>query len=156
MSNALSAANLAKFVVIASASRGSETSAGNMQRTAKAHMQLSHLGRSVKNLEMVTGFYREQGMAEGSYEQSFAFGVNTAKTLDQVVKLFCDEFEQECVLVWNRDSDSVWLYSTDGMTQLGHRGMRKAWSSLAAAEFNNATLSDAYTIAADGSVWEVR
>lgn len=156
MSIALSASNLAKFVIIASASRGSETTAGNMQRTAQAHMKLSQFGGYVKNLEMVTGFYREQEMAEGSYEQSFAFGVNTTKMLNQVVKLFCDEFEQECVLVWNRDTDNVWLYGNDGMTQLGQRGMRKVWSSLASAEFNNAILSDAYTIAADGSVWEVR
>lgn len=151
----LSADALTKFVVIASASRGTETTQSNMMRTATASHEVRSLGRTVKAFEMVTGYYAEQGQ-DGAYEQSMAIGVDSPTTLNALVKLFCQKYEQECVLVWNKDTDNVWLYGSDGMTQIGQHGMHRTEASIEVARLRGRILPDAFIVAADGSVWEVR
>ncbi|WVX92077.1 S-adenosyl-L-methionine hydrolase [Aeromonas phage phiA014S] len=153
--NVLSADALTKFVMIASASRGTETAASNMMRTAQAQREVMSLGRTIRALEMVTGFYAEQGQ-EGSYEQSLAIGLDNPNTMSALIRLFCEKYDQDCVLVWNRDTDNVWLHSSDGMTQLGQRGMVMTHHSWNTAQALGHKLADAFTVAADGSVWEVR
>lgn len=153
--NVLSADALTKFVMIASASRGTETPASNMMRTAQAQREVISLGRTIKALEMVTGFYAEKGQ-EGTFEQSLAIGLDSPTTMSALIRLFCEKYDQDCVLVWNRDTDHVWLYGSDGMTQLGQRGMTRTEANLEAALLRNRVMPDAYTVAADGSVWEVR
>lgn len=152
--NALSADSLTKFVVIASACRGTESAASNMMRTAKAHHEVASLGRTVKAMELVTGFYAEQGQV-GAFEQSMAIGVDSPNTLDALIELFCHKYEQDCILVWNRDTDGVWLHNCDGMTQIGQHGMARTEDNFELALERGRILPDAYTIAADGSVWEV-
>lgn len=153
--NVLSADALTKFVVIASACRGTESAASNMMRTAQANREVASLGRTVKALEMVTGFYAEQGQ-EGTFEQSMAIGVDSPNTLNSLIKLFCLKYEQECILVWNRDTDNVWLHSDDGMTQIGQHGMVRTEGNFELALERGRILPDAYTVSADGSVWEVQ
>ncbi|MGL5566682.1 MAG: hypothetical protein ACRDC4_13245 [Plesiomonas sp.] len=153
--NVLSADALTKFVMIASASRGTCTSAQNMMRTAQAQREVISLGRTIRALEMVTGFYAEQGQ-EGAYEQSLAIGLDNPNTMGALIRLFCEKYDQDCVLVWNRDTDNVWLHSSDGMTQIGQHGMARTEVNYELALERGRILPDAYTIAADGSVWEVR
>lgn len=153
--NVLSADSLTKFVMIASASRGTCTASLNMMRTAQAQREVISFGRTIKALEMVTGFYAEQGQ-EGAYEQSLAIGLDSPSTMKALIRLFCEKYEQDCVLVWNRDTNSVWLYGSDGMTQLGQHGMTRTEANLETALLRNRVMPDAYTVAADGSVWEVR
>ena len=154
--NVLSADALTKFIVIASASRSNLSAGENMMRNAQAQHQVRSMSRCAVAIESVTGFYREDIAQDGSYEQSFAIAINTNTALRALKQLFCGIYEQDCILVWNRDTDSVWLMNDVGMTEIGKRGMRKTWSSLHAAEVNNWIQPDAYTVAADGSVWEVR
>ena len=52
--NVLSADALTKFIVIASASRGTETVGSNMMRTAQASTEVANLGTAVKGVELVT------------------------------------------------------------------------------------------------------
>lgn len=153
--NVLSADALTKFVMIASASRGTCTPAQNMMRTAQAQREVISLGRTIRALEMVTGFYAEQGQ-EGAYEQSLAIGLDNPNTMSALIRLFCEKYDQDCVLVWNRDTDNVWLHSSDGMTQIGQHGMARTEANYELALERGRILPDAYTIAADGSVWEVR
>lgn len=153
--NVLSSDALTKFVMIASASRGTCSPSLNMMRTAQAQREVMSLGRTVKALEMVTGFYAEKGQ-EGTYEQSLAIGLDNPGTMKALIRLFCEKYDQDCVLVWNRDTDSVWLYGSDGMTQIGQHGMTRTEANLEAALLRNRVMPDAYTVAADGSVWEVR
>ncbi|MGL5643190.1 MAG: hypothetical protein ACRCW3_00200 [Metamycoplasmataceae bacterium] len=152
--NVLSADALTNSVMIASASRGSCTPAQNMMRTAQAQREVISLGRTIKALEMVTGFYAEQGQ-EGAYEQSLAIGLDNPNTMNALIQLFCEKYEQDCVLVWNRDTDNVWLYNTEGLTQIGMHGMARIEVNYELALERGRVLPDAYTIAADGSVWKV-
>lgn len=153
----LNADSTAKFIIIASASRGTESQASNMQRTAQAYQEVSSLGRAIKGLELVTGFYAEEGQ-EGAFEQSMAIACESVTTMKAIKALFLAKYEQDCILVWNRDTDAVWLLMRDQKDTciIGNHGMYRMWSSMAVAEVNKATLPDAYTIAADGSVWGIR
>lgn len=147
----LSSDALSKFVVIASAARGTETTASNMMRTSQAFMEVAGLGRAVKGIELVTGFYAEAGQ-EGAYEQSMAIAVDAPKALKAIVSLFCQKYGQECVLVWNKDTDSVWLLNENGfLAELGTKGMYRYQ-----AVMTNWVRPDAFTVSADGSIWEVR
>lgn len=154
---ALNADTTAKFIIIASASRGTETQASNMQRTAQAYQEVSSLGRAIKGIELVTGFYAEQGQ-EGTFEQSMAITCESVTTMKAIKALFLEKYDQDCILVWNRDTNDVWLLMRDRKDNcvIGNHGMYRMWSSVAVAEFNKAILPDAYTIAADGSVWCVK
>lgn len=155
--NVLSADILSKFIVIASASRSDKPAGENMIRTTMAHQAVAQMGRAVQGIELVTGFYRETIAEKGSYEQSMAIAVNSVKALKALKTLFCGTYQQDCILVWNRDTDSVWLVNENGfLAELGKRGLRKTWSSLHAGMVNNWVEPDAYTVACDGSVWEVR
>lgn len=154
--NVLSADVLSKFIVIASASRSNKPAGENMIRTTMAHQAVVQMGRAVQGIELVTGFYRENIAETGSFEQSMAIAVNSNKALKALKTLFCGLYQQDCILVWNRDTDSVWLMSEDGMSEIGKRGLRKTWSSQHAGMVNNWIEPDAYTVACDGTVWEVR
>lgn len=153
--NVLSADALTKFVIIASACRGTESAASNMMRTAQANREVASLGRTVKAMEMVTGFYAEQGQ-EGAFEQSMAIGVDSPFTVNLINKLFCEKYEQDCILVWNRDTDTIWLRGLEWMEKIGQRGMARTEANFELAIKRGRILPDAYTVAADGSVWEVR
>lgn len=151
----LSADSLTKFVIIASASRATNGTGQNMMNTATASHEVQSLGRTVKAFEMVTGFYAEQGQP-GAYEQSMAIGVDSPVTLKAIIRLFCVKYQQECVLVWNKDTDSVWLMSDKGLLcELGKNGMHRTEASVETARLRGRVLPDAFTVAADGSVWEV-
>ena len=152
----LSADALTKFVIIASASRGENGTGQNMMNTATAAHEVQSLGRTVKAFEMVTGFYAEQGQP-GAYEQSMAIGVDSPATLKALIKLFCEKYRQECVLVWNKDTNWVTLMNERGfVTDLGNNGMIRTEASVETARLRGRVLPDAFTVAADGSVWEVR
>lgn len=152
----LSADSLTKFVVIASASRANNTAGTNMMHTATAAHEVRSLGRTVKAFEMVTGFYAEQGQ-EGAYEQSMAIGVDSPVTLKALIKLFCEKYRQECVLVWNKDTNWVTLMNEAGfVADLGNNGLARTEASVETARLRGRILPSAYTVAADGSVWEVR
>lgn len=147
----LSADALSKFVVIASASRGTETTGSNMVRTSQAFAEVVGLGSAVKGVELVTGYYAEQGQ-EGAYEQAMAIAVNSPKAVKALMLLFCGEYEQECVLVWNKDTDSVWLINESGfLAELGTKGMYRYQ-----ADMTNWVRPDACTVDSMGSIWEVR
>lgn len=142
-----------KFVVIASACRANLSAVENMMRTADAHDFLKT--PSVKGLELVTGFYHEDGQAEGAYEQSFMFGVQTLTALKVVRSFFCADMEQDCILVWNRDTNAVWLINNDGfVAELGNNGLRKEGNH---KEYiaNGWWLPNAFTVMANGDLWTV-
>ncbi|MGL5189579.1 MAG: hypothetical protein ACRC7S_07990 [Cetobacterium sp.] len=153
----LSHASLSKYVLIASACRSTMAPHQNMMRTSQAHAEVVGLGRTIKGLELVAGFYAEQGQ-EGAYEQSMAIGIDSPTTLKALTRLFCEKYEQDCVLVWNRDSNSVWLVHSDKgfLCELGTHGMYMMWTSMMVAEGNEWIQPDAFTVAADGSIWGVR
>lgn len=152
----LSADSLTKFVIIASASRTTSGTGHNMMNTAMATNEVQSLGRTVKAFEMVTGFYAEQGHP-GAYEQSMAIGVDSPVTLKAIIKLFCVKYQQECVLVWNKDTNWVTLMNERGFVDdLGNNGMVRTEPSVEYARLRGRVMPDAFTVAADGSVWEVR
>lgn len=155
--NVLSTASLSKYVMIASASRATNAAHRNMMLTAAAHAEVVGLGRTIKGLELVTGFYAEEGQ-EGAFEQSMAIGIDSPTTLKALTRLFCGKYEQDCVLVWNRDSDSVWLVHSDKgfLCELGTKGLHMTEASVEVARLRGRVLPSAYTIAGNGSVWEVR
>ena len=154
--NVLSADTLSKFIVIASACRGTETQASNLMRTAEALHRVRAVGRTIKGVELVTGFYAEQGQ-EGAYEQSMAIATDSPQALKAIKRMFCVDYDQDCILVWNRDTNSVWLLNETGfLAELGTKGMGITEDSLSDAMLRGRILPDAYTIDASGAVWEVR
>jgi hypothetical protein len=142
-------ASTSKWIVIASASRTNHSTSHNMTRTASAFGKLANL--KVKALGLVTGFYREEGQEMGQHEQSMVFGVTRTGTLKAVIDMFCGQFKQDCILVWNTDSNQVWLVNReDGMfMRLGCKGMRILTETESLEEHN------AYTIDTDSNIWVV-
>lgn len=114
----------AQYIVIASAARATNSAQVNMMRHAFAEKFLRDL-KGVMAYESATGFFREAGQAEGSFEQSFIIAVRDENTLAAIRSEFCLRFEQDCILQWNRKSGSVWLTSHgDGfLAELGNDGM---------------------------------
>lgn len=114
--------NTSKFLVLASAQRANLHNDLNMRRHVDA--QFSLIAQGFKH-ECVLGHYKELGQHNGNHELSFAIPCKTAKQIKALAKLFCDCFQQDCILVWNKDSDNVWLVDKTGcaFTSLGKMHM---------------------------------
>lgn len=100
-----------KFVVIASSFRAALTLPINIERHVTVSAQLDSYGFQHK---AVMGYYCEEGELVGSEELSLAIPCKTAAQIKTVARLFGTVYNQDCVAVWNRDSNTLWLADKEG------------------------------------------
>ena len=153
MSIILNAEQLTKFVVIASACRSTRSVASNMTHTAQAFGEVMGLG--VMTPELATGYYAEAGQ-KGSHAQSIIIATDRTYTVTLLSRLFREKYQQDCVLIWNRETGDVTLDFGKEFQQIGSNGMSMLYANVGYALMEDIKLPDTYTIAADGSVWEVK
>lgn len=101
----------AKFIVIASPFRSALTAETNMTRYIEVQHYLKAYGMQFEN---VLGYYREDEALVGSEELSLAIPCKTAAQIKAMASLFCGEYKQDCIAVWNRDSNTMWLADANG------------------------------------------
>lgn len=101
----------AKFIVLASTFRTALGAEMNLRRHVDARFSLDALGYQHND---VLGYYREEGQLLGREELSFAIPCKTASQIKQVARMFCDCYKQDCVAVWNRDNNTLWLADKEG------------------------------------------
>ncbi len=101
----------AKFIVIASTFRFGASQATNIENHVEAHDTLAEQGFTHKD---VLGFYKEDGAEMGNSELSLAIPCKTAAQIKSMARLFCDGYNQDCIAVWNRDSNTLWLADKEG------------------------------------------
>ncbi|AIM51232.1 SAM-dependent methyltransferase [Lelliottia phage phD2B] len=101
----------AKFIVIASTFRFGASQAANIENHVEAHDTLTAHGFTHKD---VLGFYKEDGAEVGNAELSLAIPCTTAAQIKSMARLFCGGYNQDCIAVWNRDSNTLWLADKEG------------------------------------------
>ena len=101
----------AKFVVLASTNRAALSNELNMRLHVDARFTLDAQGFQHKD---VLDFYREEDQLVGKEELSFAIPCKSAGQIKSLARIFCECYKQECVAVWNRDSNTLWLADKEG------------------------------------------
>lgn len=101
----------AKFIVLASTFRANIGVETNMKRHVEARNTLDAQGFTSKD---VLGYYCEEGELIGSQELSFAIPCKTAAQIKSMARLFGNVYNQDCIAVWNRDSNTLWLADKEG------------------------------------------
>lgn len=101
----------AKFIVLASAFRFGVSQATNIENHVDVRFSLDAQG--FQHMD-VLGFYQEEGAALGSTELTFAVPCNSAAQIKSMARLFCGCYNQDCIAVWNRDSNTLWLADKEG------------------------------------------
>lgn len=101
----------AKFVVLASAFRANLSNETNLRRHVDVRFTLDANGFQHKD---VLGYYREDGQMLGKEELSLAIPCKTSQQIKMLARIFCDCYKQDCIAVWNRDSNTLWLADKEG------------------------------------------
>lgn len=101
----------AKFIVLASPFRANLGNDTNMRRYVEAQHSLKAQGFTFEN---VLSYFCEEGQLIGSQELSLAIPCKTAAQIKSMARMFCGMYNQGCVAVWNRDSNTLWLADKEG------------------------------------------
>ena len=100
-----------KFIVLASAFRSNLSTSMNLTRHVDVRFSLDAQGFQHKD---VLGYFKEEDAATGNEELSFAIACKSAGQIKDMARLFCDCYQQDCIAVWNRDSNTLWLADKTG------------------------------------------
>ena len=106
------------FTVIASAFRANLSANANLARHEDAISNLVAL--SMCDLKTVIGVYHEEGMPEASREVSLMIENLTWKEVQSCLSLYCDDYEQDCILVMNQDNGKCTLMANDWTDSIGN------------------------------------
>lgn len=101
----------AKFIVLASTFRANLSIEMNMRRHIEAQFSLKAQGFTHED---VLGYFCEEGELVGKQELSFAIPCKTAAQIKSMARMFCEGYKQDCIAVWNRDSNTLWLADKEG------------------------------------------
>lgn len=101
------------IVVIASPFRANLDTNSNLTRLIEAQRKVEK--HSVSNVQQTTGYYKEDAQSEASYEQGLMFPINP-NSLAAIKDIFFNQFEQDCILVMNPNTQEAGLLFPDGST----------------------------------------
>lgn len=106
---------------------------------------------SVESTDLV-GKYHEEGMECASEEQTIRVRCASKQQAINVARLACNEYEQDCVLVYKSQTHTAGLVYAKGID--GYRAERLQGSFQLADTFDE--LTGAYTVDEFGRVWIVK
>ncbi|MGL5583253.1 MAG: hypothetical protein ACRDCE_20190 [Cetobacterium sp.] len=148
-----------KYSIIASASRSNLQGYMNMMRHANMMNAVKQVmyKKDHAHINPVTGFYREMGMdykhVSECFEQSVMLSTDSFDKVQELVKLFCDRFEQDCILVQDNDTGVIKLRGIGWVQEIGN-----AWRfyNIAGTDIETFAMGhNAFTILPNGMAVEV-
>lgn len=109
---------ITKFTVIASAFRSNLSATTNLNRHEEVVNRLV-MDYSMCDLKAVIGVYHEEGMPEASREVSLMIENLSWSEVKTVLVMYCNEYEQDCILVKNQENNRCALWANDWYQELG-------------------------------------
>lgn len=130
------------FTVIASAFRSNMSTNANLARHEEVYAKLVEM--NMCDLKAAIGVYHEEGMPEASREVSLLIENLSWDEVKKVVSLYCNDYEQDCVLVMNQETKACCRNTIGWAEHLGH------WSKVTREEALEAGI---YTFDTNGQYW---
>lgn len=120
-----------KFTVIASPFRANMDMQTNMMRLEAAMHRLA-VHFNITKMKTVLGVYQEEGQEDATREVSIKMDGLFWHEVKNLCKLFCEDFEQECILVINNENGRCSLWHDEWSEELG------LWTQVTAEEAHEA------------------
>lgn len=139
------------FYVLVSAARAGLSDMANMARQLdlKALLQAEPEYYGVLECTGLTGWYREQGQEVATQERTYRVRCENRAQAINVARLACNDFEQDCVLVYKSQTHTAGLMFCKGLD--GYRTTRLNGS----LQQVDKPTGENYTTDAEGRIWEV-
>lgn len=140
-----------KFYVLVSAARANLSDMVNMARQLdlKALLQAEPEYYGVLECTGLTGCYREEGQAEASTERTYRVLCDNKAQAINVARLACNDFEQDCVMVYKSQTHTAGLLFCKGLDGYKATRLNGSFQQVDAPE------GECYTMDAEGRIWEV-
>ncbi|ASU01134.1 S-adenosyl-L-methionine hydrolase [Vibrio phage ICP3] len=132
-----------KFTVIASPFRANMSMQTNMMRLEAAMNRLT-MCFNITNMKTVLGVYQEEGQEAATREVSIKMDGVCWPEVKNLCTLFCEDFEQDCILVINNENGRCALWSNSWSEELGF------WTQVTAEEAHEAGI---YTLDTNFTYW---
>lgn len=139
------------FYVLVSAARANLSDMANMLRQLdlKERLQADTEYYGVLECTGLTGWYREHGQEAATQERTYRVRCKNRAQAINVARLACNDFEQDCVLVYKSQTHTAGLLFCKGLD--GY----KATSLNGSFQQVNKPIGENYTTDAEGHIWEV-
>lgn len=139
------------FYVLISAARANLTDINNMSRqnALKSMLLAEPEYYGVLECTGLTGCYKEVGQAEASTERTYRVRCESKAQAINVARLGCNNFEQDCVMVYKSQTHTAGLMFCKGLD--GYKTTRLNGSF---QQVDQPT-GECYTMDAEGNYWEV-
>lgn len=139
------------FYVLVSAARAGLSDMANMARQLdlKALLQAEPEYYGVLECTGLTDWYREQGQEVATQERTYRVRCENRAQAINVARLACNDFEQDCVLVYKSQTHTAGLMFCKGLD--GYRVTRLNGS----LQQVDKPTGENYTTDAEGRIWEV-
>lgn len=140
-----------KFYVLVSAARANLSDITNMGRQLdlKALLQAEPEYYGVLECTGLTGCYREEGQEVAATERTYRVLCDNKAQAINVARLACNDFEQDCVMVYKSQTHTAGLLFCKGLE--GYKATRLNGSFQQVDE----PKGECYTMDAEGRIWEV-
>lgn len=130
------------FTVIATPFRASMSMLENQERLEACINEL--IANDICDFETVLGVYHEEGMPEASREVSLMIKQLSWSEVVKLEALFCETYQQDCILVRNEENNRCALKGTGWTQELGF------WTQVTKAEAQEVGI---YTFDTRGNYW---
>ena len=140
-----------KFYVLVSAARANLSDMVNITRQLglKALLQDEPEYYGVLECTGLTGCYREEGQEVATTERTYRVLCDNKAQAINVARLACNDFEQDCVMVYKSQTHTAGLLFCKGLE--GYKATRLNGSFQQVDE----PKGECYTMDAEGNYWEV-
>lgn len=139
------------FYVLVSAARADKSDLVNMlrQHNLKNNLQSDPEYYGVLECTGLTGCYREEGQEVATEERTYRVRCESKAQAVNVARLACNQFEQDCVMVYKSQTHTAGLLFCKGLD--GYKALRLNGSF----QQVDAPKGENYTMDAEGRFWEV-
>lgn len=139
------------FYVLVSAARANLSDMANMARQLdlKALLQAEPEYYGVLECTGLTGWYREQGQEVATQERTYRVRCENRAQAINVARLACNDFEQDCVLVYKSQTHTAGLMFCKGLDGYKTTRLNGSFQQVDKPTGEN------YTTDAEGRIWEV-